>query len=198
MTPEPKIKHAAGSFALVEALQRLPVFLHLLHHLRAQLHHRLVMSDGEDQHVERGQAAFSQRHVFLHLRAGQAEPAGPVSSSVSLSLPPAAPEAPALLLTQHVYLFFCGVEARPLFARLVFTAEPVRVLRHVLRLLHQLRGLQSLHGDDVEGVFPPGEQLPVGQPLVVSPLQSSEVVSGLQVIRQVSTEPLPQNLVFTS
>ncbi|KAF3859673.1 hypothetical protein F7725_022072, partial [Dissostichus mawsoni] len=137
--------HAAGSFALVEALQRLPVFLHLLHHLRAQLHHRLVMSDGEDQHVERGQAAFSQRHVFLHLRAGQAEPAGP---------------------------------ARPLFARLVFTAEPVRVLRHVLRLLHQLRGLQSLHGDDVEG-------LPVGQPLVVSPLQSSKVVSGLQVIRQV-------------
>ena len=62
----PLEQHAAGSFALVEALQRLPVFLHLLHHLRAQLHHRLVVSDGEDQHVERGQAAFSQRHVALH------------------------------------------------------------------------------------------------------------------------------------
>lgn len=107
----PLKQDAALSSALVEALQGRLVLLHLLHHLWAQIHHRLVVADGQDQHVARSQAALRHRQVtlqrgaralsvsgrrwlwrdarcdthvcpdaddqvFLHLRAGQTEPAG--------------------------------------------------------------------------------------------------------------------------
>lgn len=39
-----------------------------------------------------------------------------------------------------------------LLAVLVLGSESVGVLRHVLRLLHQLRRLHALNGNDVEGV----------------------------------------------
>lgn len=61
----PLKQDAALSFALVEALQRRLVLLHLLHHLGAQVHHRLVVTDGEDQHVVRRQTAFSHGQVTL-------------------------------------------------------------------------------------------------------------------------------------
>lgn len=50
------------------------------------------------------------------------------------------------------YLLLLGVAGPLLLAVLVLGSESVRVLRHVLRLLHKLRRLHALHGDDVEGV----------------------------------------------
>lgn len=61
----PLKEHTALSFALVKAPQGRLVFLHLLHHLWAQLHHRLVVTDGEDQHMLWSQCAFSQSQVTL-------------------------------------------------------------------------------------------------------------------------------------
>lgn len=61
----PLKQHTALSFALVELPQGWLVLLHLLHHLRAQVHHWLVVSDGEDQHMARSQTAFGQREVTL-------------------------------------------------------------------------------------------------------------------------------------
>ena len=52
----------------------------------------------------------------------------------------------------HTHLFLSGVEARLAALQLLLPAAPVGVLRHVLRLLDQLRRLHALHGDDVEGV----------------------------------------------
>lgn len=50
-------------------------------------------------------------------------------------------------------LLLGGAEVGPLLpAVLLLGGQAVGVLRHVLRLLHQLRRLQALHGDDVEGV----------------------------------------------
>lgn len=61
----PLKQHTALPFALVEAPQRRLVLLHLLHHLGAQVHHGLVVADGEDQHVAGRQGAFRQREVTL-------------------------------------------------------------------------------------------------------------------------------------
>ena len=61
----PLEQNTALSFALVEALQGRLVLLHLHHHLWAQLHHGLVVTDGQDQHVVRSQAAFSHGQVTL-------------------------------------------------------------------------------------------------------------------------------------
>lgn len=61
----PLKQDAALSPALVEALQCRLVLLHLLHHLGAQIHHRLVVADGQDQHVAPSQAALGHRQVAL-------------------------------------------------------------------------------------------------------------------------------------
>lgn len=49
-------------------------------------------------------------------------------------------------------LLFLGAEGWLLSFLLVFCWTPVGVLRHVLRLLHQLCGIHVLHRDDVEGI----------------------------------------------
>lgn len=107
----PLKQNTALSPALVEALQSRLVLLHLLHYVWAQIHHGLVVTDGQDQYVARSQAALrhcqvtlqtwdrvlsvsgtmslwpgsrfdthmrpdADDEVFLHLRAGQTEPAG--------------------------------------------------------------------------------------------------------------------------
>lgn len=56
---------AAPAAARVQFPGGVFVFLQLFGRLRRQLHHRLVVSDGQEQHVVRGEAAFSQRHVTL-------------------------------------------------------------------------------------------------------------------------------------
>lgn len=61
----PLKQNTALSSALVEALQGRLVLLHLLHYLWAQIHHRLVVSDGQDQYVARSQAALRHRQVTL-------------------------------------------------------------------------------------------------------------------------------------
>lgn len=61
----PLKQDTALSSALVEALQGRLVLLHLLHNLRAQIHHRLVVTDRQDQYVARSQAALRHRQVTL-------------------------------------------------------------------------------------------------------------------------------------
>lgn len=64
----PLKQDAALSSALVEASQGRLVLLHLLHHLRAQIHHRLVVADGQDQDVARSEASL--RHGQVTLQTG--------------------------------------------------------------------------------------------------------------------------------
>lgn len=61
----PLKQDAALAAALVQFPDGAFVFLQLVHCLRWQLHHRLVMSNRQEQHMVRGQGAFSQRHVTL-------------------------------------------------------------------------------------------------------------------------------------
>lgn len=61
----PLKQDAALSFALVEVPEGRLVLLHLLHHVGAELHHRLVVADGQDQNVAGGQRAFRQSQVTL-------------------------------------------------------------------------------------------------------------------------------------
>lgn len=61
----PLEQDAALPPAAVEAAQGRLVLLHLLQHLGAQLHHRLVVADGQDQHVSGGQRTLSQSQVAL-------------------------------------------------------------------------------------------------------------------------------------
>lgn len=61
----PLKQDTALSSALVEALQGRLVLLHLLHYLWAQIHHRLVVTDGQDQYVARSQAALRHRQITL-------------------------------------------------------------------------------------------------------------------------------------
>lgn len=61
----PLKQHTALSFAFEEAPQGRLVLLHFLHHLGAQIHHGLVVADGQDQHMAGGQRTFSQSQVTL-------------------------------------------------------------------------------------------------------------------------------------
>ena len=67
----PLERDAALAPALVELVQGGLVLVHLLHHLGGQLHHRLVVADGQHQHVVGGQAALGQRQVTLGGRRTQ-------------------------------------------------------------------------------------------------------------------------------
>lgn len=61
----PLKQNTSLSFALVEAPQSGLVLLHLLHHLAAQIHHGLIVTDGQDQDMAGRQATFGQSDVTL-------------------------------------------------------------------------------------------------------------------------------------
>ncbi len=53
--------------AFTELLDSTLVFLHLFNHLRSQLHHWLVMSDGQQENMVGGETSLSQSHVTLEI-----------------------------------------------------------------------------------------------------------------------------------